>query len=103
MDLFIKTLIQPQRGIYLTIKPSLESQQIVLLRGQTLSYDTSYRVDNGLLTKSQPDSNISVEHRPERQVDGGTAQNRQRVPNAAAQLLGEDVTEEEGRQTRGPS
>ncbi|KAG6367978.1 hypothetical protein INS49_002178 [Diaporthe citri] len=62
MDLFIKTLIHPQRGIYLTVAPTLEFLKIVLPQAQTLSYDTSNWVDEGLLRKSQPDFEISVEH-----------------------------------------
>lgn len=65
MDLFIKTLIHPQRGIYLTVEPSLEFLKIVLPQAQTLSYNTSNWVDDGFLKKSQPDSQISVEHRPD--------------------------------------
>lgn len=65
MDLFIKTLIHPQRGIYLTVEPTLEFLKIVLPRAQTSSYDTSNWVDDGLLKKLQPDSQISVEHQPD--------------------------------------
>ncbi|KAK2596946.1 hypothetical protein N8I77_012826 [Diaporthe amygdali] len=65
MDLFIKTLIHPLRGIYLTIAPTLEFLKIVLPPTQTSSYDTSNWVDDGLLLKSHPDSQISVEHRPD--------------------------------------
>lgn len=65
MDLFIKTLIHPQRGIYLTVAPTLEFLKIVLPQAQTLPYDTSNWVDEGLLRKSQPDFQISVEHRPD--------------------------------------
>lgn len=64
MDLFIKTLIHPQRGIHLTVRPSLEFLKIVLPRAQTLSYSISDPVNNGLL-KSQPDRNVTVDHRPD--------------------------------------
>lgn len=65
MDLLIKTLIHPLRGVYLTIAPTLEFLKIVLPPTQTSSYDTSNWVDDGLLRGSQPDSQISVEHRPD--------------------------------------
>lgn len=65
MDLFIKTLINPQRGIYLTVEPTLEFLKIVLPHAQTSSYNTGNWVDDGFLKKAQPDSQISVEHRPD--------------------------------------
>lgn len=65
MDLFIKTLVHPQRGIYLTVAPTLEFLKIVLHQAQTLSYDTGDGADEGFLRKSQPDFQISVEHRPD--------------------------------------
>lgn len=65
MDLFIKTLIHPQRGIHLTVAPTLEFLKIVLPQRETSSYDTSNWVDEGLLRKSQPNCHISVEHRPD--------------------------------------
>lgn len=65
MDLFIKTLIHPQRGIYLTVEPTLEFLKIVLPQAQTSSYNTRNWVGDGFLKKSQPDSQVSVEHRPD--------------------------------------
>ncbi|KAI3399982.1 hypothetical protein diail_5138 [Diaporthe ilicicola] len=65
MDLLIKTLIHPLRGVYLTIAPTLEFLKIVLPSTQTSSYDASSWADDGLLRISEPDSDISVEHRPD--------------------------------------
>lgn len=65
MDLFIKTLIHPQRGIYLTVAPTLDFLKIVLPLTQTSSYDNSNWVDEGLLRRSQPDTQVSMEHRPD--------------------------------------
>lgn len=65
MSNFIKTLIHPLRGFYLTIAPSLEFLKLVLPLQQTTTYDTSGWVDEGLLRTSHPDSQISLEHKPD--------------------------------------
>ncbi|CAN8101330.1 unnamed protein product [Discula destructiva] len=65
MSLFLKTLINPFRGIYLTIAPTLEFLKIVLPPAQTTSYDTSGWVDDGLLRNSSPMREVPVEHRPD--------------------------------------
>lgn len=65
MSLLMKTLINPLRGIYLTIAPSLEFLKIVLPPAQTTCYDTSGWVDEGLLRNSRPDSEIDLEHKPD--------------------------------------
>lgn len=57
-----RPLTHPQRGMYLTVKPSLEFLKIVLPRAQTLSYNISDWVENGLPLKPSPDSEMSVKH-----------------------------------------
>lgn len=64
MSNFIKTLIHPLRGIYLTIAPSLEFLKIVLPPQQTTTYDMSGWVDEGLLRQSRADSQIPLDHKP---------------------------------------
>lgn len=64
MSLFLKTLVNPFRGIYLTIAPTLEFLKVVLPPAQTTSYDTSGWVDDGLLRNSSPMREVPVEHRP---------------------------------------
>ena len=64
MSLFLKTLVNPSRGIYLTIALTLEFLKIVLPPAQTTSYDTSGWVDDGLLRNSSPIGEVPVEHRP---------------------------------------
>lgn len=66
MSLLMKTLINPLRGIYLTIAPTLEFLKIVLPPAQTSCYDTSAWVDEGLLRNSlRPHSQIDLEHKPD--------------------------------------
>ncbi|KUI57115.1 Platelet-activating factor acetylhydrolase 2, cytoplasmic [Cytospora mali] len=65
MSNLVKTLIHPLRGIYLTIAPSLEFLKLVLPPQQTTTYDTSGWVDEGLLRRSHPDSQISSAHKPD--------------------------------------
>lgn len=65
MSLLMKTLIEPSRGIYLTIAPTLEFLKIVLPPAQTTSYDTSGWVDEGLLRNSSPVEDVPVEHKPD--------------------------------------
>jgi len=66
MSLFLKTLVNPFRGIYLTIAPSLEFLKIVLPPAQTTSYDTSGWVDEGLLRDSDPvGAEVPGDHRPD--------------------------------------
>lgn len=66
MSLFIKTLVNPLRGMYLTIAPSLEFLKIVLPPTQTTAYDSSDWADEGLLLgRSQPDSNITHDYKPD--------------------------------------
>lgn len=65
MSLLMKTLINPLRGVYLTIAPTLEFLKIVLPPAQTTSYDTSGWVDEGLLRNSSPVADVPVEHKPD--------------------------------------
>lgn len=66
MSLFIKTLVNPVRGMYLTIAPSLEFLKIALPPAQTTAYGTSGWADEGLLLgRSRPDSNVTHDHKPD--------------------------------------
>ncbi|PSR94172.1 platelet-activating factor acetylhydrolase, isoform II-domain-containing protein, partial [Coniella lustricola] len=65
MSLFMKTLINPLRGIYLTVAPTLEFLKIVLPPAQTTTYDTSGWVDDGLLRQAKPADEISLDHKPD--------------------------------------
>lgn len=67
MSVFFKTLINPLRGIYLTVAPSLEFLKIVLPPAQTTAYyDTSGWADEGLLrSRSHPDNQVSHSHKPD--------------------------------------
>lgn len=65
MDLFIKTLMHPSEGDtpHRSTNPGVPQDRPP--QRQTSSYDTSNWVDEGLLMKSQPNSDSSVEHRPD--------------------------------------
>lgn len=64
MSLVIKTLIDPQRGIYLTVALSLEFLKLVLPPTQTATYDTSGWADEGLLRgRSRPDRRVTHDHK----------------------------------------
>lgn len=65
LSLFMKTLINPERGIYLSIAPTLEFLKIVLPPAQTTTYDTSGWVDEGMLRNSRPDGDLDHEHKPD--------------------------------------
>lgn len=65
MSLFIKTLVNPLRAIYLTVAPVLEFLKIVLPPARTAAYDTSGWVDEGLLRDAQAVDEVPAEHKPD--------------------------------------
>lgn len=66
MSVFIKTLINPLRGIYLNIASTLEFLKIALPPAQTTAYDTSDWADEGLLrSRHLPDSLVTHDHKPD--------------------------------------
>lgn len=65
MSLLLKTFVNPLRGLYLTVAPTLEFLKIVLPPAQTNKYDTSGWVDDGMLRHGRPDGEVDPEHRPD--------------------------------------
>ncbi|KAK2747485.1 phospholipase a2 [Colletotrichum kahawae] len=65
MDVLMKTLVNPRRGIYLTVSPTLEFLKITLPCQQT---KYNMWVDKGMLktaeTPSSPDATVTCDHRP---------------------------------------
>ncbi|KAF3762254.1 hypothetical protein M406DRAFT_217998, partial [Cryphonectria parasitica EP155] len=69
VSFLMKTLINPLRGIYLTVAPSLEFLKIVLPPEQTSTYDDDDDDNDndvgGLLHGTRPVDEISLEHKPD--------------------------------------